>query len=41
VAATFLGRMFNRRMTGHRFSRSFHIGLVVVGTTLLIRALFQ
>jgi len=38
VAAIFVGRVLNRRMRGHRFLLYVHIGLIVVGATLLIQA---
>lgn len=39
VVAIFLGRLINQRMKGRPFVRYVHIGLIVVGTTLLIQAM--
>jgi len=39
VLATFLGRAINRRITAHRFLLFVHIGLIVVGTVLLLQAI--
>jgi uncharacterized membrane protein YfcA len=41
AAAIFLGRVVNQRMTGRSFLLYVHIGLIVVGTTLLIQSLRQ
>jgi hypothetical protein len=41
VAAIFLGRAVNRRMKGHQFLLYIHVGLIVVGTTLLIQAVWR
>jgi uncharacterized membrane protein YfcA len=38
LVAIVLGRMVNRRMRGHRFLVYVHLGLVVVGTALLIQS---
>ncbi len=40
VAATFLGRVVNQRLQGQRFVRYIHIGLIVIGLTLLIQAVW-
>ncbi|MCI0464883.1 MAG: sulfite exporter TauE/SafE family protein [Gemmataceae bacterium] len=37
LAAIFLGRALNRRMRGRSFLRSLHVGLLLVGTVLLIQ----
>jgi uncharacterized membrane protein YfcA len=39
VAAIILGRAVNRRMKGQSFLRYVHVGLLVVGTVLLIQAM--
>ena len=39
VAAVFLGRILNRRMKEHAFLRYIHIGLLLVGTVLLVQAM--
>ena len=39
LVAILLGRVVNRRMKGHRFLVYVHIGLIVVGTVLLMQAL--
>jgi uncharacterized protein len=39
LAAIFLGRIINRRMKGRAFLRIVHVGLLLVGTALLIQAL--
>ena len=39
LAAIFLGRAINRRMTGRSFLRFVHVGLLVVGAVLLMQAL--
>jgi uncharacterized membrane protein YfcA len=41
VAAVLLGRVMNRRMRGHRFLLYVHIGLIVIGTTLLLQAVWR
>jgi uncharacterized protein len=41
VAAIFLGRVVNQRMKGRPFILYVHIGLIVVGTTLLIQSLWR
>ncbi len=38
LAATFLGRVLNRRMDGRRFLLCVHLGLVAIGGVLLIQA---
>jgi hypothetical protein len=38
VVAVLLGRVVNRRMSGQRFLLYVHIGLIVIGTTLLVQA---
>jgi uncharacterized membrane protein YfcA len=38
VAAVLLGRVVNRRMRGQRFLLYVHVGLIVIGTTLLVQA---
>lgn len=38
VLATFLGRVINRRLPAHRFLHYVHIGLIVIGTMLLLQA---
>src|SRR4051794_2186904 len=39
VAAIFLGRAVNRRLKGPRFLLLVHLGLIVVGTVLLVQSL--
>jgi uncharacterized membrane protein YfcA len=39
LAAVFLGRWVNRRLTAHTFIRYIHIGLLGVGTMLLVQAM--
>ena len=39
LAAIFLGRAINQRMEGRSFLRYVHVGLLVVGTVLLIQAM--
>ncbi len=39
MAAIFLGRAINQRLRGDSFLRSVHIGLLLVGTVLLIQSL--
>jgi len=39
LAAVFLGRAVNRRLKGRAFLLYVHIGLIAVGTTLLIQAM--
>ncbi|HEV3257266.1 MAG TPA: sulfite exporter TauE/SafE family protein, partial [Gemmataceae bacterium] len=41
LAAIFLGRVVNQRMNGQPFIRYVHIGLLVVGTTLLIQSMWR
>jgi uncharacterized membrane protein YfcA len=41
VAAIFLGRVVNRRLTGRRFLVCVHVGLIAVGATLLVQALWR
>jgi uncharacterized membrane protein YfcA len=38
VAAIYLGRWANRRMDGRRFVRIVHVGLVIIGVTLLVQS---
>jgi uncharacterized membrane protein YfcA len=38
VAAIFLGRAINQRMSGRSFLMYVHVGLLVVGATLLVRS---
>jgi uncharacterized membrane protein YfcA len=38
VAATFLGRVINRRMAAHRFVLYVHLGLILIGAILLAQA---
>ena len=38
VVAVLLGRVVNRRISGQRFLLYVHIGLIVIGTTLLVQA---
>jgi uncharacterized membrane protein YfcA len=38
VVAIFLGRAVNRRLKGHSFLRYVHVGLILVGTVLLVQA---
>jgi hypothetical protein len=39
VVAILLGRMMNRRLNARRFVLYVHVGLIVVGMTLLIQSL--
>jgi uncharacterized protein len=39
VAAIFLGRALNQRMKGRSFFRYLHVGLLLVGTVLLLQAM--
>jgi len=39
IVAIFLGRAINRRMHNRRFISYVHLGLIVIGTILLIKAL--
>src|SRR4051812_12564618 len=39
LAAIFLGRAINRRMSGRSFLRFIHVGLLLVGAVLLIQAM--
>jgi uncharacterized protein len=41
LAATFLGRMVNRRLKGHRFLLYVHVGLILVGTTLFVQSVWR
>ncbi|HZY88521.1 MAG TPA: sulfite exporter TauE/SafE family protein [Gemmataceae bacterium] len=41
LAAVFLGRVINRRLKGRSFLLYVHIGLIVVGATLLIQSLWR
>jgi hypothetical protein len=41
LAAIFLGRAVNRRLKGHRFLTYVHVGLIVIGTALLIQAVYR
>jgi uncharacterized membrane protein YfcA len=41
LAAIFLGRAINRRLSGHTFLRYVHIGLLVVGAVLLIQSVWR
>jgi uncharacterized membrane protein YfcA len=40
LAATALGRVLNRRMDGRRFVLYIHVGLLVIGTILLVQSAF-
>jgi hypothetical protein len=40
LAATFLGRVVNRRMDGRRFLVYVHVGLVVIGVVLLVQSVW-
>ena len=40
LAATFLGRVLNRRMDGRRFLLYVHVGLIVIGVVLLIQSVW-
>jgi hypothetical protein len=39
LAAVVLGRAVNRRLKGRRFLLYVHVGLIAVGTTLLIQSM--
>ena len=39
-AAIFLGRVANRRLNGHSFLRYVHVGLIAIGTVLLIQSVW-
>ena len=39
ILATFLGRVVNRRIAGHRFLLYIHAGLIALGAILLLQAL--
>jgi uncharacterized protein len=39
LAAVFLGRAINQRMKGRSFLRTIHIGLILIGTVLLIQSM--
>jgi uncharacterized protein len=41
LAAIFLGRLVNQRLKGERFLVYVHVGLVVVGATLLIQSVWK
>lgn len=41
LAAIYLGRAINQRINGQRFVLYVHIGLIVVGTTLLIQTMWK
>jgi uncharacterized membrane protein YfcA len=41
LAAVFLGRLVNRRLKSHQFLLYVHLGLIVVGTTLFVQALWR
>jgi uncharacterized membrane protein YfcA len=41
IVAIFLGRVLNRRLTGRSFVLYVHVGLIVIGTVLLIQALHR
>jgi uncharacterized membrane protein YfcA len=41
VAAVFLGRAINRRMNGRPFLLYIHVGLLLVGTLLLVQSLWS
>jgi uncharacterized membrane protein YfcA len=41
VAAIFLGRAINRRLHGRRFILYVHVGLIVVGMTLLVQSVWR
>jgi uncharacterized protein len=41
VAAIFLGRLVNQRLKGERFLVYVHVGLVMVGATLLIQSVWK
>jgi uncharacterized membrane protein YfcA len=41
LASIFLGRVVNQRLQGRPFVRYVHIGLIVVGTTLLIQSVWR
>jgi len=41
AAAVLLGRWLHRRMDGHRFVRAVHVGLLVIGATLLTQSLWR
>ncbi|MHB1424523.1 MAG: sulfite exporter TauE/SafE family protein [Gemmataceae bacterium] len=41
VAAIFVGRMMNRRLKGRRFVLYVHVGLILVGLSLLIQSLWS
>jgi uncharacterized membrane protein YfcA len=40
LAATFLGRVLNRRIEGRRFLVYVHVGLVVIGVVLLVQSVW-
>jgi uncharacterized membrane protein YfcA len=41
LAATFLGRVVNRRLKGPRFLLCVHVGLIVTGTMLLLQSVWR
>ena len=41
LAAIVLGRWINRKMKSHSFIVYVHVGLIVVGSTLLIQAVWK
>jgi uncharacterized membrane protein YfcA len=41
VAAIFLGRVVNRRIRGRPFILTVHVGLITVGTTLLLQSVWR
>jgi uncharacterized membrane protein YfcA len=41
VAAIFLGRVINRRLAGPRFLPYVHVGLIVIGTLLLVQSAWR
>jgi uncharacterized membrane protein YfcA len=41
LVAIFLGRAVNRRLKGHSFLRYIHLGLILVGTVLLLQSLMR
>ena len=40
LAATFLGRMLNRRIDARQFVLCIHIGLIIIGTLLLAQSVW-
>ena len=41
LAAIFLGRLLNRRLKGRGFIRYLHLGLIGIGTTLLVQVMWR